>query len=102
MMRRENLRGLLDAMSRGDVRIHVVVLSGTDGPVARKRGRLKERLSTFTDSHDEYIYSKVRITVTTTFRKCFNKTPFRVRPQKRKNSFFRKVCVVQNASQQKS
>ena len=42
-------------MSRGDVRVHVVVLSGTDGPVARKRGRLKERLSTFTDSHDEYI-----------------------------------------------
>jgi hypothetical protein len=53
MMRRENLRGLLDAMSRGDVRVHVVVLSGTDGPVARKRGRIKERLSTFTDSHDE-------------------------------------------------
>jgi hypothetical protein len=59
-MTRENLRGLLDAMRRRDFRVHVVVLSGTDISVGRKRGRLKERLSTFTDSHDEYVYSKTR------------------------------------------
>jgi hypothetical protein len=47
----------------------------------------------------------VRIKVTTTVRKCFNKTPFRGRPQKRKKLFFSKgwrgpECISQQKAEQ--
>lgn len=97
-MTRENLRGLLDAMRRRDFRVHVVVLSGTDGSVERKRGRLKERLSTFTDSHDEYVYSKTvnKSEVSGCF--YYNSPPFVCGPEERKKTSLRKKKADDNTS----